>query len=287
MMSAGIAAAVPHPDDASLLRELRRLLQLTRERNDEEEFHKAIGLCDAAEHVMRNNKYCGNPPALQKLQAGLFFARAIAHVRCGHHALATEDLSRVIAIDAEYDMAHAYRAGELSDLGLHTLAVADYTTAIRLNSQDPANYFNRAQCYLRLDSPQRASRDLTVYIAFEHYDPEAFLVRAEAYAAQGKWRKAQHDLQQCLQTIDYTAWVLDQGARGTAESSLAKLACSEALYRVADRCVQILGGLGITGDTPVQQIFREIRAFRIYDGPSEVHRWSIAKRIADDRAKRA
>jgi len=95
------------------------------------------------------------------------------------------------------------------------------------------------------------------------------------------------DLQQCLQTIDYTAWVLDQGARGTAESSLAKLACSEALYRVADRCVQILGGLGITGDTPVQQIFREIRAFRIYDGPSEVHRWSIAKRIADDRAKRA
>ena len=95
------------------------------------------------------------------------------------------------------------------------------------------------------------------------------------------------DLQQSLQTIDYTAWVLDQGAKGTAESSLAKLACSEALYRVADRCVQILGGLGVTGDTPVQQIFREIRAFRIYDGPSEVHRWSLAKRIADERAKRA
>jgi acyl-CoA dehydrogenase len=95
------------------------------------------------------------------------------------------------------------------------------------------------------------------------------------------------DLQQSLLTIDHTAWVLDQGARGTAESSLAKLACSEALYRVADRCVQILGGLGVTGDTPVQQIFREIRAFRIYDGPSEVHRWSIAKRIAEERAKRA
>jgi len=54
---------------------------------------------------------------------------------------------------------------------------------------------------------------------------------------------------------------------------------SEALYRIADRYVQILGGRGATDDTPVHQIVRDIRAFRIYDGPSEVHRWSIAKRI--------
>lgn len=87
------------------------------------------------------------------------------------------------------------------------------------------------------------------------------------------------DLEQSRLIIDHTAWVLDQGERGTHESSLAKVACSEALYRVADRCVQVLGGTGITQDTPVEQIFREIRAFRIYDGPSEVHRWSLAKRI--------
>ncbi len=87
------------------------------------------------------------------------------------------------------------------------------------------------------------------------------------------------DLEQSRLLIDHTAWVLDQGERGTHESSLAKVACSEALYRVADRCVQVLGGSGVTRDTPVEQIFREIRAFRIYDGPSEVHRWSLAKRI--------
>jgi len=87
------------------------------------------------------------------------------------------------------------------------------------------------------------------------------------------------DLKQAELTIDWCAWVLDQGQQGTAESSTAKVAVSEALYRVADRCVQILGGMGVTGDTPVQQIFRDIRAFRIYDGPSEVHRWSIAKRL--------
>jgi acyl-CoA dehydrogenase len=88
------------------------------------------------------------------------------------------------------------------------------------------------------------------------------------------------DLQQCLLMIDHTAWVLDQGQRAMNESSMAKIVCSEALFRVADRSLQILGGAGITRDHPVEQIFREIRAFRIYDGPSEVHRWSLAGRLA-------
>ena len=56
-------------------------------------------------------------------------------------------------------------------------------------------------------------------------------------------------------------------------------ASPEAVWRVADRCVQILGGLGLTRDTVVERIFRDIRAFRIYDGPTEVHKWSLAKRI--------
>ena len=43
--------------------------------------------------------------------------------------------------------------------------------------------------------------------------------------------------------------------------------------------MQILGGLGITDDKIVARLFREVRPFRIYDGPSEVHRWSIARRI--------
>ncbi|MEO6269209.1 MAG: acyl-CoA dehydrogenase, partial [Lautropia sp.] len=79
------------------------------------------------------------------------------------------------------------------------------------------------------------------------------------------------------------AWVLDQGRRGGFESSRAKVVVSEALYRVADRCVQVLGGLGLTSDTVVAQIFRELRAFRVYDGPSEVHRWSIARRLQSAR----
>lgn len=88
------------------------------------------------------------------------------------------------------------------------------------------------------------------------------------------------DLHVARLTTWQAAWLLDQGKSARHESSRAKVIVSEALYRVADRCVQILGGLGITGDTVVQQVFRELRAFRLYDGPSEVHRWAIARRLA-------
>jgi acyl-CoA dehydrogenase len=87
------------------------------------------------------------------------------------------------------------------------------------------------------------------------------------------------DLEQTRLMIDWVAWTLDQGSKGTAESSMAKYICGETLYAIADRCVQVLGGLGVTDETPVGQILREIRAFRIYDGPSEVHLWSLANRV--------
>ncbi len=90
------------------------------------------------------------------------------------------------------------------------------------------------------------------------------------------------DLKQCELMIDWCAGVLDAGSLGTAESSMAKVAVSEALMRVADRCVQVMGGTGVTQDTIVEQVFREVRAFRIYDGPTEVHKWSLAKKIKRD-----
>lgn len=90
------------------------------------------------------------------------------------------------------------------------------------------------------------------------------------------------DLKQAELMIDWCADVLDTGALGTVESSMTKVAVSEALMRVADRCVQVMGGTGVSGDTIVEQVFREIRAFRIYDGPTEVHKWSLAKKIKRD-----
>jgi acyl-CoA dehydrogenase len=95
------------------------------------------------------------------------------------------------------------------------------------------------------------------------------------------------DLLQTRLMIDYTAWTLDEGSRATTESSMAKFSCSETLFTIVDRCVQVLGGLGITNDTQVGRIFSEIRAFRIYDGPTEVHLWSLARRLQRRQAKAA
>ncbi|WP_430416495.1 acyl-CoA dehydrogenase family protein [Parasphingorhabdus sp.] len=89
----------------------------------------------------------------------------------------------------------------------------------------------------------------------------------------------QIDLKQSELMIDWCASVLDTGELGTTESSMAKVAVSEALFRIADNCVQVMGGTGLSRDTVVEQVFREVRAFRVYDGPTEVHKWSLAKKI--------
>lgn len=86
------------------------------------------------------------------------------------------------------------------------------------------------------------------------------------------------DLYAARQVTSHACAVLDSGSRGQHESSIAKVFVSEATSRVVDRSVQILGGLGVTGMTPVEHIYRSIRAFRIYDGPSEAHRMAIGRR---------
>jgi alkylation response protein AidB-like acyl-CoA dehydrogenase len=93
------------------------------------------------------------------------------------------------------------------------------------------------------------------------------------------------DIHQAQLTIWHTAWVLDKGERASTESSMAKVICSEAVARVVDRSLQILGGMGLTRDTVVERIYRDVRAFRIYDGPSEVHRWAIGRKIVSQTGK--
>jgi acyl-CoA dehydrogenase len=88
------------------------------------------------------------------------------------------------------------------------------------------------------------------------------------------------DLMTARLHIWHTAWLLDQGEKCNFESSRAKVVCSEAEWRVVDRAVQIMGGMGVTNESAVMRIFTDMRAFRIYDGPSEVHRWSMARKLA-------
>ena len=87
------------------------------------------------------------------------------------------------------------------------------------------------------------------------------------------------DLHHARLAIWQAAWLLDRHQAGRNETSMCKVFCSEAFGRVVDRSLQILGSIGITTDTVVERIYRDIRPFRIYDGPSEVHRHALANRI--------
>ena len=74
-------------------------------------------------------------------------------------------------------------------------------------------------------------------------------------------------------------WELDQGGHASTATSIAKTFAAEAIFRIVDRSAQMCGGLGVSDDLPLARLAREVRPFRIYDGPSEVHRWAIAKRV--------
>jgi acyl-CoA dehydrogenase len=74
------------------------------------------------------------------------------------------------------------------------------------------------------------------------------------------------------------AWTKDQGAaRVTREAAMAKMFATEAAQRVIDRAVQIHGGLGVTKGVKVEELYREIRALRIYEGATEVQKIVIAR----------
>ena len=61
---------------------------------------------------------------------------------------------------------------------------------------------------------------------------------------------------------------------------MAKVYASEMLGRVADRAVQVHGGMGYCADLPVERLYRDARIFRIFDGTSEIHRGVIARSLA-------
>ncbi|GAA1466589.1 acyl-CoA dehydrogenase family protein [Microbacterium thalassium] len=86
--------------------------------------------------------------------------------------------------------------------------------------------------------------------------------------------------------ITKTAGLLVADARaGSALSSVAKVHCSEAVYRVIDRAIQLTGGDGVSDGLPLAQYLNEVRPFRIYDGSNETHRWAIARRSSSARAR--
>lgn len=75
------------------------------------------------------------------------------------------------------------------------------------------------------------------------------------------------------------AWQRDQGRNVTKEAAMAKLTATETAQQVIDGAVQLFGGLGVVSEQPVERLYREIRALRIYEGATEVQQLIIAREL--------
>ena len=75
------------------------------------------------------------------------------------------------------------------------------------------------------------------------------------------------------------AWQSDFGRDAKIDASIAKVMATETAGRVVDRCIQILGGMGVTHELPLERWYREMRIKRIGEGPSEVHRMVVARHL--------
>jgi acyl-CoA dehydrogenase len=99
----------------------------------------------------------------------------------------------------------------------------------------------------------------------------------------------QATLAQMATTIDSAAlltyraaWQRDQGRAVTREAAMAKLAATEGAQQVIDSAVQLWGGMGVVSDVPVERLYREIRALRIYEGATEVQQLIIGRDLVRD-----
>ena len=104
----------------------------------------------------------------------------------------------------------------------------------------------------------------------------------------------QAKLAQMATTIDSSAlltyraaWQRDQGLNVTKEAAMAKMVSTEGAQQVIDAAVQIWGGMGVVSDHPVERLYREIRALRIYEGATEVQQLIIARELLKEQPKPA
>jgi acyl-CoA dehydrogenase len=130
-------------------------------------------------------------------------------------------------------------------------------------------------CMRWLGAARRAHEDAVAYAAAR---PMFGTTLATLGMAQQLIADNEIDIAAARALIWQAAWALDVGRPARQETSVAKTFVAEATFRIVDRSLQLSGGRGTSADSPIARIFSDIRPFRIYDGPSEVHRWSIARR---------
>jgi len=111
---------------------------------------------------------------------------------------------------------------------------------------------------------------------------------AELQLTQARLARMATEVDASALLVYRAAWTRDTGAaRITREAAMAKMYATEAAQRVIDDAVQLLGGRGVVAGHPVERLYREIRALRIYEGTTEVQQLVIAQQVLDSYAERS
>ena len=107
---------------------------------------------------------------------------------------------------------------------------------------------------------------------------------AEHQMIQAKLADMATELDAATLLVYRAAWNSDVGGRSSRESSMAKLHATESAHRIIDDAVQIFGGMGVRKGQVVERLYRHARAFRIFDGTSEIQKLIIARSLLEDVA---
>ena len=102
---------------------------------------------------------------------------------------------------------------------------------------------------------------------------------ADKQTIQNWIAQAEMDIHAARLMAYHTAWKLDRGESVRREISMLKAKATEMAWTVVDRSMQGFGAMGMTKELPLQQMANEVRLMRIYDGPTEIHHWVVARDI--------
>lgn len=108
---------------------------------------------------------------------------------------------------------------------------------------------------------------------------------ADRQAVQWMIADSEIELRAARLLVYQAAWNADLGKDIKVDASVAKVYATETAGRVVDRCIQILGGMGVAQEMPLERWYRELRIKRIGEGPSEVQRMVVARQLLGNRPR--
>lgn len=209
------------------------------------------------------------------------FALVLAHTEAGATLFIVDSDTPGYQVMRDVAMVTGYQIGGHAEIRLQDCFVTDDAVL-----GEPGRGFDYAQ--LRLEPARlshcmrfigRASRALEIAQRYAA-ERQSFGQRlADLQQIQAMVADSHIDLHASRLMTRDCARRMDDGESAKHVSAMTKVFVSDAVNRVADRAVQIMGALGVSDETPVSMVWREMRPFRIYDGANELHRATLARRI--------